>query len=203
MSAVAALAVSNHATASLSGSLPIDQQGSVITCHCRLLTHAVSAFSRLRGHRGRVRNSCAQFSAHGARIAASDPDARLATWRVWPLLLAYLVVRVAVYKTVAITMLILMFPGSFELLQDGVHWVLEGHTPHDPSTEHHDEGPTQEHSCSGPYHVCICHSSGLFVTQSTVQTPAQPSPRSCEIVARVAQPCPSSHLDRLFRPPMA
>ena len=100
-------------------------------------------------------------------------------------------------------MLILMFPGSLELIQDSVHWVLDGHTLHESKPEHNDHGPSEEHSCSGTYHVCMCHSSTLFIARSTVHTSFLRSSHQCEVIEFADEPCPSAYLDRLFRPPTA
>ncbi len=125
------------------------------------------------------------------------------TWQLKTGLLASSAVRSRAFKYTAIAILILMFPGSVELVEDGIHWITDGHTTHDTSTEHHREGPADEHGCSGPYHICICHSSSPFITRAAPADPGKRALRSCEMIELVDAPSPSSHLDRLFRPPAA
>ena len=100
-------------------------------------------------------------------------------------------------------MLVLMFPSSLELVQDATHLLADGHTRHDISAGHHDDEPTDEHGCSGPYHICICHSSSAFVIGLPDNLIVVHDIRPFRIVERLATPAPSGHLDRLFRPPTA
>ncbi len=114
-------------------------------------------------------------------------------------------VRKRVYSLVAGLMLWLMMPGAVALAQDGLHWLVEGHTVHDSAAGHeHNESGSDEHGCSGPYHFCGCHTSAPFVASSVLdpRTPATQPPKANQI-AGLGSPIPSLHLDPLFRPPIA
>ncbi len=55
-------------------------------------------------------------------------------------------------------LLYVMTPGSTEIAQNVYHLVFEGHDAHD----HPEHAEDEEHGCSGPYHMCACHSTVAF-----------------------------------------
>ncbi len=63
---------------------------------------------------------------------------------------------------VAVLMMYLMTPGSGELTENIVHLVMNGHTAHALDDADH-QPEDDEHGCSGPYHVCQCHTSTGFL----------------------------------------
>lgn len=65
----------------------------------------------------------------------------------------------ALLRTLLIGLLVVGFtPGVAELLSDGAHLLLSGHSAH---ADHHGdhEGPGPEHGCTGWNHQCACHTS--------------------------------------------
>jgi len=98
-------------------------------------------------------------------------------------------------------MVLAMFPGAVEIVQDTLHFALEGHTEHDEAVAHHDEGASDEHSCSGSYHVCVCCANPHFVAPVAIHDIGNPVPQRSVTAPSVDTPVPSEHLSRLFRPP--
>ena len=47
-------------------------------------------------------------------------------------------------------------PGVAEAMEDGAHWLREGHTVHDQGHTDADHDGDAEHGCSGMQHVCRC-----------------------------------------------
>jgi hypothetical protein len=66
---------------------------------------------------------------------------------------------------VALAVIYLMVPGANETLENLVHLAIHGHGAHAVDDADHDFGES-EHGCSGPYHLCACHSSLPFQAPS-------------------------------------
>ena len=67
----------------------------------------------------------------------------------------------------ATLLLLALFPGLGEAVENFGHLLEEGHLAH--LQEHradaeHESGPGPEHGCNGTFHVCPCHVSLSFVT---------------------------------------
>lgn len=62
-------------------------------------------------------------------------------------------------KLCALVLALAMVPGAFELVENVLHVVSEGHLAHAVShdDEHEPSGP--EHGCSLVFHFCGCHAS--------------------------------------------
>jgi hypothetical protein len=90
-----------------------------------------------------------------------------------------------------------MTTASGEIAEHIIHMITEGHSVH----EHIDHTADKEHGCSGPYHMCVCHSTILFVVSApAVETmPVHGNPN---IFALVEQVEGDSHQRSLFRPPI-
>jgi len=62
--------------------------------------------------------------------------------------------------------MLVVLPGAFEILENAVHLVEEGHAAHAAANgdRHEPEGP--EHGCTPTFHFCSCHASlALFGSQ--------------------------------------
>lgn len=92
--------------------------------------------------------------------------------------------NVRLVKICALGLALAIVPGAAEILDSGVHLLMEGdfaHSPQDgaqlddhldrdhPDRDHH--GPTgPEHGCSTTFHLCSCHASLCFL-----KPPSSPS----------------------------
>ena len=110
-------------------------------------------------------------------------------------------VRTTLVRCLALSMALLMFPGTVEVVQDAVHLAVEGHSAHDDSVDHHADDPSDEHGCSGPYHACTCCTSATFVAHVAPIALSSNELGTFDVVISIDTPVPSDHLDRLFRPP--
>jgi len=95
-----------------------------------------------------------------------------------------------------------LVPGMGEVVENALHLLSEGHTAHAlADADHAPEG--DEHGCSGPFHLCSCHSSAVFVS-------AVPEPHvACAAVAQLSRrvrsggvPC-DGFVSGVYRPPIA
>lgn len=67
--------------------------------------------------------------------------------------------------TIAIFLAYAITPGSGEITENAVHYLLDGHPAH--AAHDADQGPNQDaHGCSGPFQNCPCHGTTAFVTDS-------------------------------------
>ncbi len=79
---------------------------------------------------------------------------------------------------VAATLVYAMTPGMAEAAENIAHLITHGDTAHGDG---HEGGAddrrdgSDEHGCSGPFHACACHNSGLFLV-ATVDV--QPTPEA-------------------------
>ena len=104
-------------------------------------------------------------------------------------------------RCLALVLVWQMIPATGELAENVVHLLLEGHLAHAlPDADHQPEDA--EHSCSGPYHFCFCHTGPSFVI-----TAAQPGLAPLAAQSRCCQPdegsLRSGHPRQVFRPPIA
>lgn len=103
---------------------------------------------------------------------------------------------------VALLLVYLMTPSAGELLENVVHLVTKGHAAH----AFHDDAHTPtdpEHGCSGPFHVCCCHSSIVFTAPLVAADVSAPVATDTNLGGRHESVLPHGHLRRLFRPPIA
>lgn len=95
-----------------------------------------------------------------------------------------------------------MVPGSNEILENVFHLAREGHLAHAlPDAEH--QSTDVEHGCSGPFHLCPCHTSisfltGVFAGEDQPQACSEPGVSWCTHDSDA-----DAHLSGIFRPPIA
>jgi hypothetical protein len=90
-----------------------------------------------------------------------------------------------------------MTPASAEIAQQLVHVVTEGHF----ANEHAAHTEDKEHGCSGPYHLCVCHSTVVFVVSVTL-TDNEPIIGTETVVLGLEQAEEDGHSRSVFRPPI-
>lgn len=119
-----------------------------------------------------------------------------------PSLLLWLECMRGLLPYVAVVMVYVMTPGSGELAENLVHLLANGHTAHAfDDAEHQPQG--NEHCCSGPFHVCQCHTSTGFIVGvkhnrlGTALVRGERLSWACEEVEA------EGHSVSLFRPPIA
>lgn len=78
----------------------------------------------------------------------------LALARIWRLLSCAPVSWVR--RIAALVLLLVLFPGAGEAIENAVHLVGFGHTAHAADTPDHHEPAGNEHGCSGMFHLCTC-----------------------------------------------
>jgi hypothetical protein len=103
---------------------------------------------------------------------------------------------------VAVFLVYLMTPGSLELTESLAHLAVHGDTAHADAEGHGDGDGADEHGCSGGYHLCVCHHANGFVVPFGVVIASPIAPATNDVVD-TAEPAPSAHLGRIFRPPIA
>jgi hypothetical protein len=106
---------------------------------------------------------------------------------------------------VAVFLVYLMTPGSLELTESLGHLVVHGDSAHADPEEHDgqaDPDGSDEHGCSGGYHLCVCHQATGFVVPFGVGIANAITPATNDAL-ETAQPAPSAHPGRIFRPPIA
>jgi hypothetical protein len=103
---------------------------------------------------------------------------------------------------VAVFLVYLMMPGSLELTESLAHLVVHGDTAHGDAEGHGDADGSDEHGCSGGYHLCVCHQASGFVVPFgvVIANLIAPAPND---VPETPEPAPSADPGRIFRPPIA
>lgn len=70
-------------------------------------------------------------------------------------------------RLIALLLVVALWPGAGELIEQTVHVVQYGDLPHDD-----DHGATplgqDEHGCSGTLHLCQCHQPAPIITSGAV-----------------------------------
>jgi len=89
----------------------------------------------------------------------------------------------------------LICPGTGELVVDALHLLETGHTEHA-----HDVPVDAEHGCSGPFHVCGCHSTVPFACEAAPAVAEAPEMSVAFVVTRDPEGSPG-HARSLYRPP--
>lgn len=56
----------------------------------------------------------------------------------------------------ALVLLLVLFPGAGEAIENAVHLVGFGHTAHAAGTSDQHEPSGSEHGCGGMFHLCTC-----------------------------------------------
>jgi hypothetical protein len=95
-----------------------------------------------------------------------------------------------------------MVPGAGEFLESAVHLVQTGHTAHALADGEHDpEGA--EHGCSGPFHVCQCHSTIAFTAAPETSGLVAPASAYRDVGWWLDDTYAEGHRSGIFRPPIA
>lgn len=102
---------------------------------------------------------------------------------------------------VAVALIYLMTPASGEIVENLVHLVATGHAAHAAHDEPHQQGP--EHGCSGPFHVCACHSSVAFTGAVAEAIGSVSVPAAHDVRWAYAVEPSDGCLHGVFRPPIA
>lgn len=70
-------------------------------------------------------------------------------------------------RLIALLLVVALWPGASELIEQTVHAVEHGDLAHDSGDEH-DSTPLgqDEHGCSGTLHLCQCHQPAPVITAS-------------------------------------
>lgn len=103
---------------------------------------------------------------------------------------------------VAALLVYVMTPAAGEVVENAVHLVLTGHTAHALHDGAH-QPDSPEHGCSGPFHICHCHSSVSFTAPCVAVDVGAPFPRDVEVVWFDHDVPSEAHRDGVFRPPIA
>jgi len=96
-----------------------------------------------------------------------------------------------------------ILPATGEVVELVVHWATHGDVAH-VAGDAHDTTPmgSDEHGCSGLFHMCACHTAQATTTQVSVIAASAPPNRAVDSVAPLADagrdaPSPT------IRPPIA
>lgn len=102
----------------------------------------------------------------------------------------------------AVLMVYLMTPAGGEITENVVHLLTKGHTAHAIDDDAH-EPDSPEHGCSGPFHVCSCHSSTAFTASFAAVDVGSAVPRETGVGWWYEDAPAEGYLDSVFRPPIA
>jgi hypothetical protein len=102
---------------------------------------------------------------------------------------------------IAVVLLFTMTPASGEILENAVHLILAGHTAHALADETH-QPDEPEHGCSGPFHVCPCHSPTPLTAPGVTSALGSPAPRESRAAGWAEAGPFDGYLDGVFRPPI-
>jgi hypothetical protein len=107
-----------------------------------------------------------------------------------------------VLLTTVVVLIYTMTPSAGEIAESVVHLVTEGHTAHAVEDDaHQPEGA--EHGCSGPFHVCSCHSTTAFTAAFAAADLGAPVLKETELGWWYEDAPPERYLESVFRPPIA
>lgn len=95
-----------------------------------------------------------------------------------------------------------MMPGALEITENAVHLLRHGDTAH-ADEQHAQDGPSDEHGCSGTYHACTCHSSAQFVSGPAAPM-LPPAAHVAQAIVVGPADAPTDGFSReIYRPPRA
>jgi hypothetical protein len=92
-------------------------------------------------------------------------------------------------------------PAGGELLENALHYTLEGHAAHAAADGDRHDPPDPEHGCTDVIHLCSC-CAGLSVLPTRAVT-VVPTARSQEPVPSALFRTPVSTTGGIYRPPRA
>tara|TARA_R110002096_G_scaffold361075_3_gene554182 strand:+ start:84757 stop:85089 length:333 start_codon:yes stop_codon:yes gene_type:complete len=105
-------------------------------------------------------------------------------------------------QIIALVVAYMMAPGVSELSENAVHLVIHGDTAHSGEADHEESTSTDEHGCSGSFHVCSCCHATIDLSRKPVSEPG------IMTVTNQGTMSPDPMLDNgfrhgVFRPPIA
>ena len=105
-------------------------------------------------------------------------------------------------QIIALLVAYMMAPGMSELSENAVHLVMHGDTAHSGEADHEASTSTDEHGCSGSFHVCTCCHATIVLSRKVI---SQPGNVTAEPQSATS---PDDMLDGgfqhdVFRPPIA
>ena len=103
---------------------------------------------------------------------------------------------------VAIALVYLFVPGTFEATENLVHLAAHGDLAHTGEHDMHTE-PGGEHDCSGLFHSCVCHASIQVTLSPDAAMLTEPPPLDRRQVSLLVGRTTSGYPDLLYRPPIA
>jgi hypothetical protein len=103
---------------------------------------------------------------------------------------------------IAVVLIYLMTPSAGEITENLLHLLRTGHTAHAIQDDAH-QPVDPEHGCSGPFHVCACHSSTAFTLARVTVDVGSPLRNETEVGWRSESTLSEGHLEDVFRPPIS
>ena len=67
-------------------------------------------------------------------------------------------------RILALLLTLSIVPSTMELVEAVVHWVEHGDSAHGDGHETSAFGGTDEHGCSGTFHLCPCHTANVLAS---------------------------------------
>lgn len=71
-------------------------------------------------------------------------------------------------KICSLFLVLALMPGTFEIMENIVHFVTEGHLAHLTADADHHDPSGSEHGCTPIFHACGCHTSLSFLGEQTL-----------------------------------
>ena len=104
---------------------------------------------------------------------------------------------------IVVLLVYLLAPGAAEMTEYAVHWVEHGDGAHAEGAGHEERDGTDEHGCSGSFHMCLCHHGTGFVTSAAPVAVVAVAARG-RVIPFWRHRTPSSVAGGdIFRPPIA
>lgn len=107
------------------------------------------------------------------------------------------------FAPIVVLLVYLLAPGAAEMTEYAVHWAQHGDSAHADDAGHEQGDGTDEHGCSGSFHMCLCHHGAGFVTSPAPLAVVAATIRH-RVVSFWRHRTPSSvAAGDIFRPPIA
>lgn len=65
-------------------------------------------------------------------------------------------------RILALLLVLSIVPSTMELVEAVVHWAEHGDSAHGEGHDSSALGGTDEHGCSGTFHICPCHTANVL-----------------------------------------
>jgi hypothetical protein len=107
------------------------------------------------------------------------------------------------FAPIVVLLVYLLAPGAAEMTEYAVHWVEHGDGAHADDAGHEQRDGTDEHGCSGTFHMCLCHHGAGAVTSPAAVAVVAAAFRD-RVIPFWRHRTPSSvAAGDIFRPPIA